>query len=61
MLVSLLNRVKEISDEITYPVAWQKNDLVMIDNTRFMHGRRKVLNPEAEMRFTSTGAPDWID
>lgn len=53
--VSLLNRIKEISDEITYPVAWQKNDLVMVDNTRFMHGRRKVTNPESRLIATYFG------
>ena len=53
--VSLLNQIKEISDEITYPVAWQKNDLVMVDNTRFMHGRRKVLNPESRLIATYFG------
>lgn len=53
--VSLLNQIKEISDEITYPVTWQKNDLIVIDNTRFMHGRRKVLNPESRLIATYFG------
>lgn len=53
--VSLLNQIKEISDEIAYPVAWQKNDLLMIDNTRFMHGRRKVLNPDSRLIATYFG------
>lgn len=53
--VSILDRIKEISDEITYPVAWQKNDLVMIDNTRFMHGRRKILHPENRLIATCFG------
>ena len=28
------------SKDITYDLNWQKNDLVMIDNKRFMHGRK---------------------
>ena len=23
-------------------ISWKRNDLVMIDNLRFMHGRRKI-------------------
>jgi len=36
--------VKAVSDSITAPVPWQAGDLVMIDNTRFMHGRRAILD-----------------
>lgn len=53
--VSLLEQIKEISDEITYPVAWQKNDLLMVDNTRFMHGRRKIVHPESRLIATYFG------
>ncbi len=53
--VSLLERIKEISDDITYPIAWRKNDLVMVDNTRFMHGRRRVLNPDTRLIATYFG------
>lgn len=28
------------ADELTYEVSWQKGDLLMLDNKRFMHGRR---------------------
>ena len=30
----------EKSQIITYDLQWEKGDLVMIDNKRFMHGRR---------------------
>lgn len=50
--VSLLEQIKEITDEITYPIIWQKNDLVMVDNTRFMHGRRKILHPDRRLIAT---------
>jgi alpha-ketoglutarate-dependent taurine dioxygenase len=39
---SLLAVVKEVSDRLTAPIVWQKGDLLMIDNTRFMHGRTAV-------------------
>ena len=36
----ILDEVKEKSNELTYDVDWKKNDLVMLDNMRFIHGRR---------------------
>lgn len=33
---------KAASDPITAPIAWQRGDLVMIDNSRFMHGRNAI-------------------
>jgi alpha-ketoglutarate-dependent taurine dioxygenase len=39
---ALLAMIKSVSDGLSAPVAWQKGDLLMIDNTRFMHGRTAV-------------------
>jgi alpha-ketoglutarate-dependent taurine dioxygenase len=39
---SLLAAVKSVSDRLTAPVNWQRGDVLMIDNTRFMHGRTAV-------------------
>lgn len=33
---------KMVSDRLTADILWNKNDMVLIDNTRFMHGRRKI-------------------
>jgi alpha-ketoglutarate-dependent taurine dioxygenase len=46
---SLLAVVKEVSDRLTVPIAWQKGDLLMIDNTRFMHGRTAVRDAEERL------------
>ena len=35
-----LDEVKQKSSEITFEINWQNHDLAMIDNKRFMHGRR---------------------
>ena len=34
--------IKNLAYAITKEISWEKNDLVMIDNMRFMHGRRKI-------------------
>lgn len=39
---ALLAAVKSVSDRLTAPISWQRGDLLMIDNTRFMHGRTAV-------------------
>ncbi|HYI48153.1 MAG TPA: TauD/TfdA family dioxygenase [Allosphingosinicella sp.] len=39
---ALLAAVKSVSDRLTAPIAWQGGDVLMIDNTRFMHGRTAV-------------------
>jgi alpha-ketoglutarate-dependent taurine dioxygenase len=37
-----IEAVKAASDPITVPVDWRKQDLLMLDNSRFMHGRTAV-------------------
>ena len=32
------------SKELTEKIKWNKNELIMIDNLRFMHGREKIIN-----------------
>lgn len=39
---ALLDQVKAVSDKLETPVPWQTNDVLVVDNTRFMHGRREV-------------------
>ena len=34
--------IKNISEKITYSHIWKKNQIFMIDNFRFMHGRNKI-------------------
>ena len=40
----LVAEVKAVSDQAEGPVAWQPGDIVILDNTRFMHGRRAILD-----------------
>jgi hypothetical protein len=35
-----INEIKEIMNRLTEVIPWQSGDLAMIDNSRFLHGRR---------------------
>lgn len=37
---------KEVTDRLTEDLSWVDGDLVLIDNTRIMHGRRAITDPE---------------
>ena len=37
----IIKDVKDTSDRLIFDLHWKKYDLVMLDNRRFMHGRRK--------------------
>ncbi|MBT7952787.1 MAG: TauD/TfdA family dioxygenase [Gammaproteobacteria bacterium] len=40
----LVAEVKRVSEPLTTAHQWEKDDLLMLDNTRFLHGRNKILN-----------------
>lgn len=58
-----VSAVKVVSDGLTAAVDWQPQDLLMIDNSRFMHGRREVVMNDKRLIATYFGylrdaAPD---
>ena len=42
----IMNQIKKISNELTVQLDWKTEELCMIDNHRFMHGRRKIIKNE---------------
>jgi alpha-ketoglutarate-dependent taurine dioxygenase len=36
----VMSELNEIAEKLTTEISWQKGDILMIDNTRIMHGRR---------------------
>ena len=40
---------RKISDELTYDIAWKTHDMVVVDNTRYMHGRRRIDDPNRKL------------
>jgi hypothetical protein len=49
---ALLDQVKAIGDRLAAPIAWQAGDVIMLDNTRFMHGRNAIAD-SVERRIAS--------
>jgi len=41
---AIYENVAQISARLTTEIEWQAGDVLMVDNTRFMHGRRSVLD-----------------
>ena len=65
----ICNGIRQISGRILVPIVWQKNDVLMLDNTRFMHGRnaivdvaeRVILTNFGFLKFAKPSAEDPID
>lgn len=47
--------VKKASDPLTVAMDWRKGDLLMLDNSRFMHGRTEVAVNDARLIATYFG------
>lgn len=45
----VLIELDEIAERITTDISWKKGDILMIDNTRFMHGRRAFSDEKREI------------
>ena len=37
--------VRQAAAPITFPVQWRRGDILILDNSRVMHGRREILDP----------------
>ncbi|MEQ1494157.1 MAG: TauD/TfdA family dioxygenase [Novosphingobium sp.] len=54
-----LQAIKLAGDRLTYAVEWQQGDVVMLDNTRFLHGRTAILDPAERQIATYFGYLDF--
>lgn len=41
-----LDAVRQVAAPITYSLAWRRGDILILDNSRFMHGRRAIIDPQ---------------
>jgi hypothetical protein len=58
---ALVAAVKNITDKIEVAIKWKQGDLLMLDNTRFMHGRRKVVDVSERLILSSFGYLNFAD
>ena len=42
----IYDEINKITKKLTIEFKWKKNDICMIDNQRFMHGRTKIITSE---------------
>ncbi|OOZ53026.1 hypothetical protein BOW44_13040 [Solemya velum gill symbiont] len=45
----ILEEIRVVTEAVTKEVQWQDGDVVMIDNTRVMHGRREITDTNREL------------
>ncbi len=55
-----VEEVKRVSDRLTVPVGWHANDIVMLDNSRFMHGRTEIVPGDGRRIATYFGYLDGV-
>lgn len=54
-----LQAIKSAGDALSTAVRWRKGDLMMVDNTRFMHGRTAIVDAEERQIATYFGYLDF--
>lgn len=50
-----LHQIKAIGDQLSVAVTWRKGDVLLLDNTRFMHGRTAITDPAERIIATFFG------
>lgn len=46
---SVIDEINTITEQLIHLVSWQKSDVLMIDNTRLMHGRRAFADNQRDI------------
>jgi alpha-ketoglutarate-dependent taurine dioxygenase len=42
----VIQEMKQVAERLTYSVVWERGDIVMVDNTRVMHGRNEFADDQ---------------
>jgi len=51
----LCHELRDAGLSLSVAHKWQKRDILMVDNTRFMHAREQIINPEKRIILTQFG------
>jgi hypothetical protein len=54
-----LQAIKAAGDRLAVPIEWRNGDVVMLDNTRFLHGRTAIVDPGERLIATYFGYLDF--
>lgn len=46
---AVIDELKEVTDRLMKPIQWQTGDILMIDNTRLLHGRRSFSDNQRDI------------
>jgi alpha-ketoglutarate-dependent taurine dioxygenase len=52
---SLMQDIRSVAEDVSHDVQWQKNDIVLVDNRRVLHGRKKTRDGGAREIFVRLG------
>lgn len=55
---AIVGQVEQTADKLTAKVAWRKGDVLMIDNRRILHGRKKCRGTDRKI-FVRMGEPSF--
>lgn len=58
---SWVQAIKAAADRLTVPVAWQRGDVLILDNSRFMHGRTAITNTDERLIASYFGYLDFAE
>ena len=58
---AVVDDIKAVSDRLTVAHPWRRGDLLMLDNSRFLHGRNPVRDPAAREIWTRFGFAGFLD
>ena len=50
-----MEAVRAVAEPLTHQVDWRRGDVLVVDNSRFMHGRRAITDPDNRMIATYFG------
>lgn len=57
----IVAEVEAVSDRLKMAHAWQTGDILMLDNSRFMHGRNRVHDVRERLIWTQFGYAGFLD
>jgi alpha-ketoglutarate-dependent taurine dioxygenase len=55
----VMQEIKEVTSRLTKLISWQKGDIVIMDNTRMLHGRRAFSDQRREIYIRMCRSVEW--